>query len=158
MRAAIGRRTMGAALLTALALLPAAGCGDDVKPRNAYVDQVNSAQRRFVASFERLSSQITRSSTRAQDRRTLEGFDEAIGETVSELDDIEPPGEVRSLHARLAREIAGYGEVVREARDALSSRSPEAIAAAQAELAKDTSKASAAVGRTIDQINARLRE
>ena len=52
-----GRRLRGA--------LVASGCGTDTKAANDYVDAVNKAQTGFPAKFDRLSSQITSTSTAA---------------------------------------------------------------------------------------------
>ena len=77
-----------------LAALGAAGCGGDVKQNNEYVDAVNKAQNEFAATFDRLNSQITSTSSPKQDRRTLTRFQTAIDTVVADLNKVEPPDKV----------------------------------------------------------------
>jgi hypothetical protein len=144
-------------LLGALALA-AAGCGDDNKASNAYVEAVNKAQNDFAATFDRLSSRITSTSTPDQDRKTLAGFKGAVDEVVTDLRAIEAPGKVKPLHQRLVAEIAAYGTQIDRAKRAFASRNPRTIARAQTQLRGAITRVSSQINRTIDQINAKLRE
>jgi hypothetical protein len=147
-----------AVMLLAPASLAACGDGDTAK-KNAYVEQVNRAQEQFAATYERLAAQVTATSSPSEDRRTLRGFQTATDRTVSDLRKISPPEEVAELHRDLVAEITGYGEAIGTARMRL--RDPSSITQitrAQAKLAEETSQTSAAVNRTISEINARLRE
>src|SRR5919197_4941990 len=72
-----GVRRLIPVLLLVVALL-ASGCGSDTKAANDYVDSVNKAQNDFAATFDKLSAQITSTSSAQQDRQTLDGFKQAV--------------------------------------------------------------------------------
>ena len=146
-------------LLIALALaLAASGCGTDTKAANDYVDAVNKAQTGFAAKFDRLSSQITSTSTAAQDRETLDGFRQAIDKVVTDFRAVKPPDKVKALHGRLISEIAGYGKEIDKAKVAFADNDPQAIVKAQADLVSAVTKVQAQINATIADINKKLRE
>jgi len=144
-------------LLLATALLGGCG-GGDTKASNAYVDQVNKVQSEFAATFERLSGQITATSTIAQDRATLESFKRAIEATVTDLRAIRPPDKVKDLHAQLATTIASYGTAIAAAEKGLTHADAATRAKASAKLSQETSTTSADFSRVIDEINRKLRQ
>jgi hypothetical protein len=135
-----------------------AGCGGDTKADNDYVDAVNRAQNDFAATFDRLSSQITSTSTAQQDQRTLDGFKRAVDKVVADLRAVEPPSKVKQLHAELVGEIAGYGREIDKAKRAFANGSPKEIIRAQTQLVTAVTRVSGQINRTIDAINKKLRE
>jgi hypothetical protein len=145
-------------VLLAVTAVAASGCGSDTKASNDYVDAVNRAQNGFAASFDRLSSRITSTSSPAQDRRTLDGFKRAVDRTVGQLRAIDVPTRVKPLHAQLVNEIAAYGREIDKAKRAFASGSPQAILKAQTQLVSAVTRVSGQINRTIDQINRKLRE
>lgn len=148
------------ALLCAVVLAPAlAGCGgDDVERNNEYVDSVNTAQAKFSRDVDRLSGQISQSSSPAQDRRTLRAFSTAVGVVVRELRAIEPPEPVAMLHERLVTSIEAYGDEITSVGKAISEDDPDELIQAQERLLKATSTVSGQINKTITAINAELRE
>ena len=149
----------GALVLLLLAAVLLAGCGGgDTKTNNAYVDQVNKVQSEFAATFERLSGQITATSTAAQDRATLESFKKAIDGTVADLRAITPPGKVKDLHAQLAATIARYGSAIAAAEKGLTHADAATRAKAASRLSQETSTTSADFSRVIDEINRKLHQ
>jgi hypothetical protein len=151
------RRLSPVLVVVALALV-ASGCGADTKAANDYVDSVNKAQNDFAARFDTLSSQITSTSTAAQDRETLDGFKEAIDKIVGDFRAVKPPDKVKALHRRLIGEIAAYGKEIDKAKSAFSDNDPQAIVKAQADLVSAVTRVQAQINATIGQINAKLRE
>jgi len=135
-----------------------AGCGSDSKSANEYVDAVNRAQNDFAATFDRLSSQITSTSTPAQDQKTLAGFKRAVDKVVGDLRAVEPPSKVKQLHDELINEIASYGKEIDKAKSAFANGSPKEIIKAQTQLVTAVTRVSAQINRTIDAINKKLRE
>jgi hypothetical protein len=146
-----------AVALAAVAVPVAAGCSSDDEA-NAYVSRVNRAQDDFATTFRRLSSQITATSTPADDRRTLGRFSAAVDRAVVRLRAVEPPAEVAGLHRQLIGAIDGYGREIERARAAFRSTSTRRIIAAQTELVSAITAVSARINRTIEQINATLEE
>lgn len=144
--------------LAAVALLAAAlmGCGRGDEGAQAYVQGLNSAQERFATSVGRLSGAITPTSSERSDRRTLDRYRRAVDRVVGDLRAIEPPADVRGLHARLVGTLAGYGRTVHVARDALDERDPGRLRAAQRELERRTTVASTRIQGTIGAINREL--
>jgi DNA-binding ferritin-like protein len=142
-----------AALAAALALT---GCGEG-GGEGAYVERVDRAQREFAERVTQLSGDITATSTVAEDRRTLRRFEAALDEVVGDLRAIRPPGEVRPLHERLVRALAGYEREVAEAVRALDGSSPARVRDAQRELADAATDVDDEITRTTAAINDALR-
>ena len=148
-----------APVLAALALgVVVAGCGSDNKSANSYVDAVNRAQNDFASTFDRLSSQITSTSTPQQDQKTLNGFKRAVDKVVGDLRAVEPPSEVKGLHGELVGEISSYGKEIDKAKSAFANGSPKTIIKAQTQLVTAVTRVSGQIDRTIDAINKKLRE
>ena len=145
-------------LLLVAAVLGLAACGQDkaAEQRNAYADQVNRAQSNFAQSFKSLSKRITRTTTPGRGRRTLQGFEDAVDNVVTDLRRIDAPSEVQPLHRRLIDEIAGYGRAIHRAKLAFATGSPQRILRAQSALVSSTTQISAKINRTIAAINRRL--
>lgn len=152
----MSRRGLAAALLAAALL--ATGCGgQDVEESNAYVEQVNLAQSRFAASFERLAREISRTSTPEQDSGTLREIEQALSRTAEQLRRIDPPGRVADQHRQLVAAIAGFGESVGTATEGLGGSAQRATET-QARLAAETERASKRVSGALGAINRKLRE
>ena len=147
-----------APVLAALAVgVVVAGCGTDTKASNAYVDSVNKAQNDFASTFDRLSSQITSTSSPQQDQKTLDGFKRAVDKVVGDLRSVEPPDKVKPLHGELVGEISSYGREIDRAKSAFAKGSPKAIIRAQTQLVTAVTRVSGQINRTIDAINKKLR-
>jgi uncharacterized phage infection (PIP) family protein YhgE len=150
-------RRLAPVLVLVVALL-ASGCGSDTKTANDYVDSVNKAQNDFAATFDKLSSKITSTSTAQQDRQTLDGFKQAVDKVVADLKSVKVPSKVKDLHGQLVAEISDYGTEIDKAKEAFSGNDPQAIIKAQTQLVSAVTRVSAQINRTIDQINEKLRE
>ena len=150
-------RRLVPALVIVVALL-ASGCGSDTKAENDYVDSVNKAQNDFAATFDKLSSQITSTSSAQQDRQTLDGFKEAVDKVVADLRAVEVPDKVKGLHGQLVSEISAYGKEIDKAKAAFAGDDPQAIIKAQTELVSAVTRVSSQINQTIDAINKKLRE
>src|SRR3954453_10458810 len=113
-------------LLMVLAAVGAAGCGNEeaAKERNTYADAVNRAQSDFAQSFRSLSRRITSTTTPGQGRRTLQGFEDAVDDVVTDLRAIDAPNDVLPLHRRLITEISDYGREIRRAKGGLATGGP----------------------------------
>jgi Family of unknown function (DUF6376) len=152
-----GVRRVTTVLVTVVALV-ASGCGSDTKAANDYVDSVNKAQNDFAATFDKLSSKITSTSSAQQDRETLDGFKEAVDKVVVDLRSVKVPSKVKDLHAQLVSEISAYGKEIDKAKAAFAGDDPQAIVKAQTELVSAVTRVSAQINQTIDAINKKLRE
>jgi hypothetical protein len=146
-------------LVAVATALGAAGCGSDsAKQRNAYADAVNQAQNDFAQSFRNLSRRITSTTTPGQGRRTLQGFEDAVDNVVSDLQAIDAPSDVQPLHRRLITEIADYGREIRRAKRAFATGAPQRILNAQTKLVSATTRISSRINRTIAAINRQLQK
>ena len=144
-------------LIAVATAVGAAGCGDDpAKERNAYADAVNRAQSDFAQSFKSLSKRITRTTTPGRGRRTLQGFEDAVDNVVTDLRRIDAPSDVQPLHRRLISEISGYGREIHKAKLAFATGAPQRILRAQSALVSATTQISTRINRTIAAINRRL--
>jgi hypothetical protein len=151
-------RRLSPLLIVAVLALLASGCGSDTKAANDYVAAVNRAQTGFAAKFDRLSDQITSTSTAAQDRKTLDGFRQAIDKVVTDFRAVKAPDNVKALHGRLISEISAYGKEIDKAKAAFADNDPQAIVKAQADLVSAVTKVQAQINATIADINKKLRE
>jgi sigma54-dependent transcription regulator len=145
-------------LVVVVLAFAASGCGTDTKAANDYVDAVNKAQTDFAARFDQLSSQITSTSTAAKDRKTLDGFKQAIDKVVKDFRAVKTPDKVKALHGRLIGEIAAYGKEIDKAKLAFADNDPKAIVKAQADLVSAVTRVQAQINATIAEINTKLRE
>ncbi|MBI5107004.1 MAG: hypothetical protein HZB46_18820 [Solirubrobacterales bacterium] len=146
------------AALAALALaLPLAACGDS-EQKNDYVAAVNRAQNDLAKRFNELQTRITPTSTPAQDRKTLTGYETAVRRAVTDLKAVDPPKGLDDLHRRFIGDIADYGTEVRRARERLSSGSPRDAIAAQQRLVAAVNRISTRINATISAINDKLRD
>jgi len=146
-----------AALVSILVVL-AAGCGGDAEEKNAYVDDVQVAQRAFVVRFEQVRKRLTPTSTIAQDRTSLGDFATATATFVAALGKIEPPVEVRDEHRGLVRAVADYQEQVERARAKLRDGSAPARARVRTDLSSSVEGTQAKITEAIGRINAGLRD
>jgi hypothetical protein len=151
------RALISVVLIVATAIgVSACGGADEAKQRNTYADEVNRAQSSFAQSFRTLSRRITSTTTPGQGRRTLQGFEDAVDNVVTDLRHIEAPSDVQPLHRRLIREISGYGREIHKAKLAFATGAPQRILRAQSALVSATTQISARINRTIAAINRRL--
>ena len=151
-------RALISVVLVVAAALGATACGGDdaAKQRNAYADEVNRAQSSFAQSFRSLSRRITSTTTPGQGRRTLQGFEDAVDNVVTNLRRIDAPSDVQPLHRRLITEISGYGREIHKAKLAFATGAPQRILRAQSALVDATTQISERINRTIAAINRRL--
>jgi outer membrane murein-binding lipoprotein Lpp len=145
-------------VLVVVGALLVSGCGSDTKAANDYVDSVNKAQNDFAATFDKLSSKITSTSTARQDRQTLDGFKRAVDKVVVDLRSVKVPSRVKPLHGQLVGEISAYGKEIDKAKAAFSGSDPKAIVRAQTDLVSAVTRVSAQINQTINAINNKLRQ
>jgi hypothetical protein len=137
--------------------LAVAGCGSsDAEARNAYVAATGRAVAGSQDAFDSLQSGVRATSTPAQDRRTLDRFATAAGRLAASLQAIEPPGAVRSLHARLVAEVRSYRTLVARARPGFASPDPRKVVAARTTFSTGVQRVNAQITRTIGAINRAL--
>jgi hypothetical protein len=142
-------------LLGALAVL--AGCGGRSQERSDYVKALNNAQNGLAQRFQSLQTQITPTSTPAQDARTLQAYEGAVRTTVADLRAVDPPAGFGDLHSRFVGEVAEYGTALRTARGRLRGDDPQAILAAQGRLRSVIAQAGERLNATIRAINDKLK-
>ena len=121
--------------------------------RNAYADAAQPRAGRLRRQLPRPVGEITSTTTPGEGRKTLQGFEDAVDDVVTDLRAIEAPGTGGPLHHRLIDQIAGYGEEIRTAKEAYETRSPRKILDAQSDLVDATTEISGRINRTIAAIN-----
>jgi uncharacterized lipoprotein YmbA len=94
--ARLARTAFLATLVLAAAAL--AACGGDNAEKNRYIRDLEAAQITYKTNAERIEANATATSTPAQDRRTLDRFAAAIGQTIAALRRIDVPPEVAAEH------------------------------------------------------------
>jgi hypothetical protein len=149
-------RAVAVLLALVLAALAVAACGGSNGDRDGYVKALNKAQAGLAQRFTRLQARITPTSTAAQDVRTLQAYEAAVGTTVRDLRAIDPPAGFDALHRRFIGEVGDYGAALRSARAQLKGDDPRAILAAQGRLKDDVAATGRRLNATIAQINQKL--
>ena len=136
----------------------AAGCGGDAEAKNAYVDDVQVAQRAFVSRFDQVRGRLTATSTIAQDRRTLTDFAGAARRFTTELREITPPEAVRQEHAGLMAAVDETTRGLEAAAARLRDGSARARARVRTELSSGIEAGQERIVAAIAAINTALRE
>jgi hypothetical protein len=137
--------------------LAVAGCGSgDASARNAYAAAANRAKGGFEDAVARLQTRVRATSTRAQDRATLDRFDAAAARLATALEAIRPPSAVRGLHARFVAEVRSYRGIVARARRGFASSDPRTVIAARTAFAAAVDRVNARLTGTIAAINRAL--
>ena len=148
-------RPLVAVLLAGAAL--AAGCGGtDADAKNAYVAEVQTAQKLYVTRFEQVRRRFTATSTLDEDRAALDAFARTTQTFVTSLKDISPPEEVSEEHARLTAAMVGYAGRVTQARSDLARGSDADRARGRTELASSVQATQERITKAIAEINAGL--
>jgi hypothetical protein len=144
------------ALLAVALSLVACGSDNARVVRNAYVQQVNSAQTEFANTVTTVSKQITAKSSSSQDRKTLQRFERAIQEVVKKLKGITPPSNVKTEHQALVTAMSTFGRQIKKASSALRNPDTTAIAGAQRTIQTATETVNASINNAIAAINSKL--
>lgn len=146
------RRLVALALLFA-AVFAVVGCGGNAEEKNAYVAEVQSAQRTFVASFDGVRSRLTPTSTLRQDRSTLTAFAADAKRFGTQLEAASPPQEVAAEHRRLVGVVRDYQRRIERAAEQLAGASQARRAEVRTELSTSVADTQAKVTAAIQQIN-----
>ena len=148
---------MRGALAVALALAVAVGaCGGDTKTKNAYVEDVNRAQSDFVAVVDDSGTRIQGNASDEETATQLDMIRAAAAKVVVELRAIEPPDNVKTLHASLVKEAQGLVAAFKKAADAYRSKDPSQILSAKVDLTNDIDRVNKQLNATITQLNEKL--
>lgn len=150
------RRAFAALLVICGAL--ATGCGGDAGEKNAYVDEVQAAQRSYVGAFERVLSGLTPTSTAQQDVVTLGRFDEETSRFATALEQVDPPEDVRAQHRALTAAVAGFRRRLQDAESRLRGGSADARAEVRTELSSSLADSQRALAEAVNDINTALRD
>jgi hypothetical protein len=144
--------------LLAFAALALGACGgdDDRKAKNAYVSAVNAAQSEFASTVTTVSERNTPKSSSSQDRKTLEQFQSAIADVVTNLREIDVPKDVKSEHAQLVAAMNGFGGEIETATKALRNPDSRTIAEAQKAIQTATQTVNVRIDAAIAAINSKL--
>jgi uncharacterized lipoprotein YmbA len=119
-------------LVAALAL---AACGGDNTKKNAYIRELTAAQTQYQAKAKLIEADATPTSTPSQDRRTLDRFSAAIGETIAALRAIHPPAEVGAEHRAFVAVFVTWHDDVERFTKAISKPTRRGVERAQRQIA-----------------------
>ncbi len=137
----------------------AAGCGGGAEQKNAYVEDVQRAQRTFVTRFEQVRKRLTTTSTLVQDQATLANFQAITERYAATLEKVQPHADVPEQHDRLVAAVAGYGADVGRARArALRAASVEDRSIVRTELSSAVEGTQEKIAKAVGDINAALRQ
>jgi len=145
-------------MLLAFAALALGACGgaDEREAKNDYVRAVNAAQNEFAQTVTTVSERITDKSSSSADRKTLQQFQTAIDDVVTDLRDITVPGAVKSEHAQLVKAMSGFGAQIKSATLALRNPDTRSIAEAQRTIQSATQTVNVRIDAAIAAINSKL--
>ena len=138
--------------------LVACGGSEEREKKNAYVREVNAAQTEFAQTVTTVSERITDKSSSSQDRKTLEQFQTAIDNVVTDLRDIDVPGAVDAEHAQLVKAMSGFGSDIRGAIRALRNPTQANIEEARKTISTATQTVNVRIDAAIAAINSKLEQ
>ena len=144
-------RQHAAGALAGIVLALAAGCGgggdDGGEQADAYVDEVNAAQRAFSDRVERIGP---------DDEGALAALTDAATQAATDIRGIQPPEQVAALHGRLVRGFDDFARETVEAQDAITSGDLERVRAAQEDMREASETQQQLIRTTVAEINAEL--
>jgi hypothetical protein len=150
-------RTAALALLAFVGVgLVACGGGDEREAKNTYVRQVNAAQAEFAQTVTTVSQRITDKSSTSQDRKTLEQFQTAVDDVVTDLRDIDVPSAVDAEHAQLVKAMTGFGADIRGAIGALRNPTQANVEEARKTITTAAQTVNVRIQAAIAAINSKL--
>jgi hypothetical protein len=141
------------ALAAALSLVVLAGCGGDTASKNDYVEAVNKAQTDFAASVGNVQAGSAENPEAIFDR-----LEKGLDQIVADLEKVEPPEEVKSLHDKLIDDFSKFSAVVKDAGESIGSGSQKKILEAQQKFGTEAAEIGGRVSATITEINSKLQE
>lgn len=142
------RRWMVGAL-AAVALVAAAGCGGDGEQADAYVDELNAAQRAFTAEVRRLEAID-------DDEAALAAYTAAAEEAARAIAAIDPPEDVAALHGRLVGGFDAFARQTARAERDVTSGDLDRVIAAQERMTEAAATQERLIHQTVAAINDEL--
>lgn len=149
-------RTAFLATLLIAAVAPAA-CGDDTEEKNRYVRDLTSAQTTYKRTAERIEAAATETSTPREDRRTLDRFAAAIGETIAALRRIDVPPELAAEHRRFVAVFVTWHEHIARFVAAISNPTRRGVERARRRIAVANDAFNQSLRQAGTDIDAKLR-
>jgi hypothetical protein len=145
------------AVLLALLLATAAGCGGTKPDNGDYVKALNHSQAGLAQRFSALQARITPTSSAKQDQKTLSAYEGAVRKAVTDLEAVDPPSGLAPLHRRFVAQIGDYRAALRTARGELRGDDPQKILAVQGRLQTAVARTGTRLNATIQAINQKLK-
>lgn len=140
-------------LIAALAL---SACGDDNTEKNRYLDALTTAQMRFQTDQEQLEADATKSSSARANRRALDRFADAIGDTITALRRIDVPAEVTAEHRRFVGVFVSWRADVKRFVSAIENATPSSFKLARRRIAAATTTFNERSREAATKIDAKL--
>jgi len=143
-----------AALLFGAIALGACG-GGDREEKNTYVRELNAAQREFAKNASAVS-QLGKSDSLGQYRRTLRRFEKTIATFAMKLRNIDVPSVVQEEHEQLTGALTSYGTDFQKVRRVLDNPTARSLSEAQTALMAATQRANARIEAAAAAIDSKL--
>lgn len=154
------RRPISLLVLLVLAL-GAGACGeqkgDTLEDKKAYVGKVNEVQTRFASEVTTVTTAYTATSTPGQDKKTLKGFETAIGAFVDELRAIKVPESLKAEHTQLVAAMSNYASDIAQANAALTNPTTRTLAEASDRIRTATQTVNTRLIAARNAINVKLK-
>jgi hypothetical protein len=146
------------ALLVAAVALSA--CGEEANTRaatNAYVRELNAAQREFATNATTVSEQGKTTSI-GQYRRTLRRFEDTISDFATKLRGITVPSVVQEEHEQLVAALTRFGTDFEQVTRVLNNPNARTLGEAQNAIATATQRANARIEAAAAAIDSKLED
>jgi hypothetical protein len=143
------------ALLFGAIALGACGGDDGREEKNTYVRELNAAQREFATNASSVS-QLGKSDSLGQYRRTLRRFEKTIETFATKLRGIEVPSVVQEEHKQLIAALTSYGTDFQKVTGVLDNPTARSLGEAQTALMAATQRANARIEAAAAAIDSKL--
>jgi hypothetical protein len=142
-------------LLAVASALALAACGGDTAENNEYVDEVNAVSSELLESVNSLPAA---GGSPTQISASLDQVSTQIGAAAMDLSEIEPPGEVSTLHTELVTDLNTLKAEAKNAATEVKAGGAAAAVGVVGQFVAEANRLGAEIDSTITQINSELQD
>jgi hypothetical protein len=152
----VPRLRLVTAFLAVLASLALVACGGDTDEKNDYVDQVNEVTTTLNSGLSEISADAPLATDPSQASKVFSQFAASLETAASDIDAIEPPGDVGSLHDKLVSDVTTLSDEATNAANEAEAGGPASLPGVATQFIDEANRLSGDIDATIAEINTEL--